>query len=484
MILFDLFYKKYYICGQNKRLIKFYSMKVILRSTCVCLLFVLSACTSGDGWTKLFNGKDFNGFKQLNGKAPFRVENGELVGKTIRDQPNSFLATEKAYGDFILEFDVLCDPSLNSGVQFRSLSTPDYNNGRVHGYQCEIDPSDRAWSGGIYDEARRGWLVTLVDNEPGRKAYKRDDWNHYRIEALGDTIRIWLNGVNTSNLLDNEALQGFIAFQVHSIGGDFADEGKEIRWKNIRILTENVGANMTQGTLAPEINMIPNTISSVEAAQGWKLLFDGKTSAGWRGAHKDAFPDKGWVVGNGEITVNKSDGGESTNGGDIVTNDEYSAFELSLEFKITKGANSGVKYFVTESEKQKGSAYGLEYQILDDAVHPDAKLYTTVPGSRRCAGLYDLIKPENIRFNGVGQWNQAVIKVFPNNHVEHWLNGFKTVEYERGSDAFRELVKGSKYAAPSYNKDGRFGEAPKGHILLQDHGDEVSYRNIKIKVLK
>lgn len=458
-------------------------MKAVLKLA-VCSLVMLGACTPGDGWVDLFNGKDLTGFRQLNGKAPYRVEDGMLIGKSVKNEPNSFLATEQDYDDFILEFDVLCDPSLNSGVQFRSESRPDYQNGRVHGYQCEIDPSDRAWSGGIYDEARRGWLVNLEGHNLGRQAYKKDDWNRYRIEAFGDTIRIWLNGVNTANLLDNETPKGFIAFQVHGIGKNDAQDGKEIKWKNIRILTENIHENLMQGTVIPEVNMIPNTLSGKEKADGWVLLFDGSTSKGWRGAHKEVFPDKGWRIANGEITVLRSDGGESTNGGDIVTVDEYAAFELSLEFKITEKANSGIKYFVTEAEKQRGSSFGLEYQILDDGRHPDAKLFTTFEGSRRCAGLYDMIKPNNIRFNGVGKWNHAVIKVFPNNHVEHWLNGFKTVEYERGSDTFRELVKGSKYAAKEYNTNGRFGEAPQGRILLQDHGDEVSFRSIKIRKLK
>ena len=459
-------------------------MKVLLKSTVCSLLMMLCACTPGDGWVELFNGKDFTGFHQLNGKAPYRVEDGIFIGKSVGGQPNSFMATELDYGDFILEFDVMCDPSLNSGVQFRSESRPDYNSGRVHGYQCEIDPSDRAWSGGIYDEARRGWLVTNLENGPGRAAYKKDDWNRYRIEAFGDTIRIWLNGVNTANLLDNTTTKGFIAFQVHSIGRDDSLEGKEIKWKNIRIMTENIQNNLMKGDLIPEVNRIPNTLSSEEVANGWKIMFDGRTSAGWRGAHKESFPEKGWTIKNGAISVNSSDGGESTNGGDIVSMGEYSAFELSLEYKITEGANSGIKYFVTEGEKQKGSAFGLEYQVLDNANHPDAKLFTSIDGSRANAGLYDMIKPQNIRFNGVGQWNQAVIKVYPNNHVEHWLNGFKTVEYERGSDAFRELVKGSKYAAKEYHADGTFGEAPKGRILLQDHGDEVSFRSIKIRELK
>ena len=458
-------------------------MKIIFKFA-VCALCLFGACTPDDGWEKLFNGKDLSGFIQLNGKAPFRVENGMLIGKSIVDQPSSFMTTEQDFGDFILEFDVMCDPSLNSGVQFRSESRPDYLHGRVHGYQCEIDPSERAWSAGIYDESRRGWLVTLQGHEPGRAAYNKEGWNHYRIEAFGDTIRIWLNGVNTANLLDNMTPKGFIALQIHGIGKDASKEGAEVKWKNLRILTNNVKGNLMEGSLVPEVNRIPNTLSSKEVADGWKLLFDGRTSAGWRGAHKKAFPTKGWKIENGEIAVLPSGGGEATNGGDIVTMDDYTAFELSLEFKITEGANSGIKYFVTESEKQKGSAFGLEYQILDDTNHPDAKLMTKFEGSRRNAGLYDLIKPENIRFNGVGQWNLAIIKVFPNNHVEHWLNGFKTVEYERGSAAFRELVKGSKYAAKEYNTNGRFGEAPKGRILLQDHGDAVVFRSIKIRSLK
>jgi len=233
--------------------------------------------------------------------------------------------------------------------------------------------------------------------------------------------------------------------------------------------------------LAFEKPQAPNTLTAKEKKEGWKLLFDGKSNKGWRGAYKDQFPQAGWSVEDGTLTIAKTDGSESRNAGDIVTDEEFSEFDLTFEFKLTEGANSGLKYFVVEHQpKPAGSAFGLEFQVLDDDKHPDAKMGRN--GNRTIGSLYDLIPARDKPVRPIGEWNQGRVLV-RGTHVEHWLNGKKVVEYERGSEAFRELVAQSKYKAPDYNKNGRFGEAPKGHILLQDHGDRVYFRNIKIKPL-
>ncbi|HSH96001.1 MAG TPA: DUF1080 domain-containing protein [Roseimicrobium sp.] len=199
-----------------------------------------------DGGLKpLFNGKDLTGWVQHGGKALYRVENGEIVGTTVPNTPNSFLCTARDYTNFIFEVDFKVDPRMNSGIQIRSQvfeketvlqlkdKTIKIPADRVHGYQVEIDPSKRAWSGGIYDEGRRGWLFDLKDKPDAQKAFKQGEWNHYRVECRGDSIKTWINGVPAADLKDGMTPAGLIALQVHGIGKK--EDVMEVRWRNVRL---------------------------------------------------------------------------------------------------------------------------------------------------------------------------------------------------------------------------------------------------------
>ncbi|MDR1860352.1 MAG: DUF1080 domain-containing protein [Bacteroidales bacterium] len=447
-------------------------------------LMLLAGAVSAQEWTPLFNGKNLKGWKKLNGTAEFVVKDGAITGISATGTPNTFLATEKDYGDFILEFEFKVDKGLNSGVQFRSKSLKSYDNGRVHGYQFEIDP-DSPTSGSVYDEARRGWLYQLnIINPPAQRAFKSGEWNSARIECLGNMIRTWVNDIPCTNLWDDADAKGFVALQVHQIGPENA--GKTVAWRNIRICTKDVATYCTpvnnEGTYIsflsqihikagdsekntgnppfwPSVNTALNSLSPAETKEHWILLFDGKTAAGWHSPKQNSFPEKGWSVDEGILKV-------SGGGGDIITEQKFKNFILIADFKITEGANSGIKYFVNSN------ALGCEFQILDDAKHPDAK--QGVKGNRTVGSLYDLIPagPNKFDING---YNTAMIVVC-DSHVEHWLNGTKVVEYERNCQMWNALVAYSKY------KDiPNFGNADETPILLQDHGDTVYFKNLKIR---
>lgn len=448
--------------------------------TAIALASILYSCKTINNetpWVELIPKEGLEGWNIKGGNATYENDEGVIIGTTIADTPNTFLTTNEDYSDFIFEIDFKVDPIINSGIQIRSNSLPYYRDGMVHGYQVEIDPSKRAWSGGIYDEKRRKWLNTLENNTDAQQAFKQNEWNHYRVEAIADTIKTWINGVPASFLIDDKTATGFIGLQVHSVGNKEERIGKKVMWKNAKILTENLEDYVQASPLKPIITK--NNLTFNEKRAGWKMLWDGKTTNGWRGAKLDSFPESGWVIENGDLIVLASGGAESAAGGDIVTLDNYSNFELTVDFKLTPGANSGIKYYVdTELNKGPGSSIGLEYQILDDELHADAKLGSH-EGSRTVCSLYDLIKADPIKpVKPIGEWNTAYIKSI-NNHVEHWINDVKVLEYERGSDEFLKLVAESKY-----EKWPNFGLLEKGQILLQDHGDRVAFRNIKIKVHK
>lgn len=432
-------------------------------------------------WKELFNGTDLKGWSKKNGNAEYKIVNKTIVGISQMNTPNTFLCTDETYGDFVLELEVKVESGLNSGIQIRSLSDPNYNNGRVHGYQVEIDPGDRSWAGGIYDEARNGWLYPLSVNLKGQTAFKNGQWNKYHIEAIGNSLKTWINSIPCANLFDPQTARGFIALQVHQIKRA-EQNGLSVQWKNIRIATDNLHEVIFKGgEEAPEISYLINQLTENEKRKGWQLLWDGKTTEGWRLANSNKFPSVGWAIQDGVLKVIGTKKDSTVKSGDIITDKEFSNFELEMDFKLTTGANSGLKYFVVEDRKKRaGTGAGPEFQILDDKVHPDAK--EGVNGNRTTGSLYDLITAENLsegtkdkRMNPPGKWNKLRI-VSKDGHVEHWLNNLKMVEYNRYSQIFSNLVAKSKY-----NTYPNFAQAVSGHILLQDHGDEVHFRSIKIR---
>lgn len=445
----------------------------------ILLLFCCSLAQAQ--WKDLFNGLDLKGWTKKNGNAEYKIINKTIVGVSQLNTPNSFLCTEETYGDFVLELELKVEAGLNSGIQIRSISDQSIQAGKVHGYQVEIDPGDRAWSGGIFDEGRNGWLYPLSINQKGRTAFRMGQWNKYHIEAIGNSIKTWVNGIPCTNLLDPQTSRGFIALQVHQIKRE-EQVGLTVQWKNIRIATENLQEVVWKGSEeAPEVSYLVNKLSENEIRKGWRLLWDGKTTAGWRLANYDKFPSVGWAIQDGLLKVLGTKKDSLAKSGDIITDKEFSNFELEMDFKLTTGANSGLKYFVVEDRKKRaGTGAGPEFQILDDKVHPDAK--EGVNGNRTTGSLYDLITAENLsegnkdkRMNPPGKWNKLRI-VSKDGHVEHWLNNLKMVEYDRHSQIFHNLVAKSKY-----NTYPNFAQAVSGHILLQDHGDEVHFRSIKIR---
>lgn len=377
---------------------------------------------SDDGWEKLFNGKDLTGWHLLNGQHKVEVEDGVIVGTCIAGLPNGFLATKEEYGDFILELEIKADLLMhNSGIQFRSLSTDEYQDGRVHGYQAEVDITPQKWSGGIYDEARRGWLYILEDQDsPAKQAFKNNEWNRYRIEAIGNTNRIWVNGVPTAHLVDDETTKGFIALQLHGNSRPTVPHGDyQVRYRNIRIKTEIFDPSTYDDI--PVVNLIPNHVSGQEKHQNFSLLWDGKTINGWKVVNGSA---KNWKIENGVLTILSDD--SNSESGVLRTENEYDAFELKFDFK----------------QHEEHAVIGIEFQ----------------GNQTERKNTYGWLASKKAK--DVGEWNQGVIKVLPDGKVEYWLNGYLILEYNQGSN--------QQVAAP---------------IFLSDTGNQISYRSIKIREL-
>jgi len=290
----------------------------------------------------IFNGTNLDGWIQHGGKAKYTVEDGVIVGTTVKGEPNSFLCTEKEYADFILELEVKADKTLNSGVQIRShcfdhATIYDWGTtqikipaGRVHGYQIEVDHRpERRWSGGVYEEGRRRWLFDLTKNTTGGAAFKFGEWNQYRIVCQGGSIRTWINGVAAADLVDSETLTGFIGLQVHN----HDQAGLSVRFRNLRL--QNLGQHI------------------------WKPLWDGKTLNGW---HLIGKGD--WQITDGVIHATHAR--DEKEFGHLVTDRGFSDFTVRLKYKAVKG-NSGLYFRIEEKGFSGVSGFQAEIDAEKDA---------------------------------------------------------------------------------------------------------------------
>ncbi|MFK8009166.1 MAG: family 16 glycoside hydrolase [Saprospiraceae bacterium] len=347
-------------------------------------------------WELLFNEQNLNNWEVRNGTAEFTIEEKELVGTAKLNTPNTFLCPKKMYDDFILELELKVDQPLNSGIQIRSNSIPTYYDGAVHGYQVEVDPSPRAFSGGIYDESRRGWIYPLCENSKGRKGFKNDVWNKYRIEAIGSSIRVWVNGIQTANLRDDLTAKGFIGLQVHSIGKDSSMIGKTVRWRNIKITTNNLEKlKSPDDGKTPEINLVPNQLS-------------------------DREKENGYISYLNESEKNQLKEGESI-GFESVEN-----FDLKFEFNFSKNSEGGIEYFSNEKNEK------CIFQLIDN----DSLSKEEQSGNQSLASLKGIIPSQNLcvpgrhrDFRGLENWNTGRI-IVQDGKIEHWMNGYKMMEQE------------------------------------------------------
>jgi len=356
------------------------------RTLTALLLSLVSPLLSAEPaeWVDLFDGTSLDGWVQRGGEATYTVEDGVIVGTTVPRTPNSFLCTEKEYGDFILELEFQVDPTLNCGVQIRSESRADYKDGRVHGYQVEIDPSDRAWSGGIYDEARRGWLDDHQGNMAARYAFRQGEWNHFRVEAIGPRLVTFLNGVPAADLVDAMTLRGFIALQVHGIGN--REETLQVRYRNIRI--QDLGEST------------------------WRPLFNGSDLSGWT-----PTVEKTWSVVDGRL-VGKSPASEKRHS-ILLHEGTFSDFTIRTRYLATAG-NSGF-YFRAQPVDAPVAVHGFQAEIDANG--------TNAGGLYETGGRAWVTKPEEAAAKAYlpEEWNTMDISAHEDRVTVH-LNGTKTAE--------------------------------------------------------
>ena len=404
----------------------------------------LTACANGKNrighaqWQPLIENEQLDGWVQRGGPAKYSVEGEQIVGRSVVAANNSFLCTKREYADFVLEYDFKVDPLLNSGVQIRSNSALGYQNGRVHGYQVEIDPSERAWTAGIYDEGRRGWLADLKDNEPARQAFRPKEWNHVRVEAIGDSIKTFLNGVPVADLIDNLTYSGFIALQVHATR---ETKPLEVRWRNLRI------KDLGNPHRTPPKNAVV------------LLGPDGNTSQ-WQHAGKPDAPVE-WIRVDGALQVKPG-------AGSLVTKRTFGDCQLHVEFMVDDNGKEG------QGNGNSGVYLQSRYevQILNSA--------GAEPADNLCGGIYKVKAPDFNMARPAYEWQRYDITF----RAPRWDDNGKKVSNARIAVYHNGTRIHDNVEIPDSTGSGMPEGPTDGPLLLQDHGNLVRFHNVWIVPLR
>jgi len=440
----------------------------------VLVFLFIGACTTGDnqltkqeqkeGWELLFNGRTLDGWHDYNGDSltgPWSVENGIIKAEGHGDDLNGYIVTEKEYDNFILSWDWKISEGGNSGMLYHVVQHKKYAVPYLTGPEYQIiDDINFPQPLEEWQKCAADYAMYLPDKTK-MKVNPAGEWNTSKIVFDNGEVEYWING------------EKIIAFEAWS--ADWFSRKEAGKWKN----APDYGLSPT-GVICLQDHGYPAwfkniKIKKLERKEKEEWLFNGTSIDSWRGIESDSFPQKGWKIVGDELIVMAQEGNIPA-GADIITKKMFSNFILELDYKLTTHANSGIKYFVTNNiPGYEGQFLGLEYQIIDEASYTEEELGNTL-GNHKTGSLYELVPaPADKLINPPGEWNHVKLVVDGRN-AEHWLNGKKMIDYERGSEAFRILVAKSKY---SVYKD--FGESPRGHILLQGHNGEVAFKAIKIR---
>ena len=456
-------------------------MPLIGRASCIGVLAVLTSLSplaaAPGPWKTLFDGKSTDAWRGYGRDAfpndVWKVENGELKTIVGAKDPVDIITKEK-YRDFELELEWKIKPGGNSGIIYRVAELPKPSETWHSGPEMQV-LDDEKHHDGLDPKRSAGALYDLVA-PTGKTLNPPGQWNKVRLVVSGSHVEHWLNGKKIVDAdLASPELKALIAASKFKVYPRFAQEreghvalqfhGDEVAFRNVRIRTLSGPAPAGASDAGAGLNRL----TPAEKKEGWRLLFDGQTTSGWRLFKGASFPSNRWAVVDGCLKKTATGAGDSHGAGDIVTVDSFDDFDLRFDWRVAPGGNSGVKYLVDE---RRDGPIAHEYQVLDDERHPDGK----VGPQRQAAAFYDVLPPDAAKkkLRPAGEWNQGRI-VVRGTHVEHWLNGQKVVQYELGSPQLKAAIAKSKF------KDvAGFDAKLKGPILLQDHGDEACYRNIKI----